>query len=92
MQIEFTAEPEEDRHQQAIVWEAVIDGQRTRCRFTLDAVRSVMPLAEDKSDLLARVASHRDIFAALVARKLMEIAGDRPTELTITEADIPAGT
>lgn len=92
MQIEFTAEPEEDRHQQAIVWEAIIDGQRIRCRFTLDAIRSVMPLAEDESDLRARVASHRDIFAALVAGKLREIEGDLPTELIITEADIPAGT
>ena len=92
MQIEFTAEPEDDRHQQAVVWEAVVDGQPIRCRFTLDAVRSVMPLAGDAGDLRARVASHRDIFAALVARKLAGTAGKPPAELIIAEADVPAGT
>lgn len=92
MKVEFVAEPEEDRHRQAVLWEAVVDGHRVRCRFTLNAVRSVMPLASDARDLRVRVASHRDVFAGLVAKKLAETSGDPPAELTIIEADIPAGT
>jgi hypothetical protein len=51
-----------------------------------------MPLASDARDLRVRVASHRDVFAGLVAKKLAETSGDPPAELTIIEADIPAGT
>ena len=92
MAVEFVAEPEEDRHEQAILWEAVIEGRRVRCRFTLNAVRSVMPHASDAGDLRVRVASHRDIFAGLVARKLARSSEDLPGELTITETDVPEGT
>ncbi|HEX6984890.1 MAG TPA: hemolysin III family protein [Planctomycetaceae bacterium] len=91
MRIEFLSEPEDDRHEEAVLWEAVVDGRRVRCRFTRDAVRSVMPLAADKRDLRARVASHRDVFAGFVAKKLGEIAGEPPAELTVTQADVPAG-
>lgn len=92
MTVEFIAEPEDDRHEEAVLWEASVDGQRVRCRFTRDAVRSVMPLASDAGDLRARVASHRDIFAGLVAKKLKASSGEPPEELTITEADVPEGT
>lgn len=92
MKIEFIAEPEDDRHEEAILWEAIVDGRRVRCRFTLNAVRSVMPHASDTGDLRVRVASHRDIFAGLVASKLARVSEDPPGELTITEADVPEGT
>ena len=77
MRIEFVTEPEDDRHGEAVLWEPVVDGRRIRCRFTRDAVRSVMPLAADAGDLRARVASHRDVFAGLVAAKLAGAPGSR---------------
>jgi hypothetical protein len=92
MQIEFVAEPEDDRHEEVILWVAIVDGQRVQCRFTLNVVRSVMPHASDAGDLRVRVTSHRDIFANLVATKLNGVQEDLPAELTITEADVPEGT
>ena len=92
VKIEFVAEPEDDRHGEAVLWEAFVDGRRVRCRFTRDAVRSVMPLPADAGDLRARVASHRDAFAELVAKKLAAAPGEPPAVLTVTEADVPEGT
>ena len=89
MKIEFVAEPQADRHEEAILWEAMVDGRRVRCRFTLNAVRSVMPHASDGGDLRVRVASHREIFAGLVVSKLAQGSEDLPRELTVTEADVP---
>lgn len=91
MKVEFSGEPECDPHQDLVLWEALIDGRRVRCRFTRDAVRSVMPSPADKGDLRTRVASHRDAFARLVAGKLSGLPGEPPEELTVTEADVPAG-
>lgn len=89
--VEFVGEPECDLHQDLVLWEAVADGRQIRCRFTREAVRSVMPSPADKGDLRARAASHRDVFTRLVAGKLAELSGEWPTELTITEADVPNG-
>lgn len=92
MRIDFIGEPENVSHEEAVGWEAMVDGRSLRCRFTRDAIRSVMPLPADKGDLRARVASHREIFAALVAKKLAGSAGEMPTKLVITAADVPEGT
>ena len=92
MTIEFIAEPQDDQHQELVLWPAMIDGKPVRCRFTRDAIRSVMPLAADARDLRARVASHRDVFADLIAKKLAGGVGEPPAELTITGADVPEGT
>ena len=92
MNIAFVGEPEDDRHEEVILWVAIVDGRRVQCRFTLNAIRSVMPRASDGRDLRVRVASHPDVFASLVASKLNGVPGDLPAELIITEADIPEGT
>lgn len=49
------------------------------------------PSPADMGALRARVTSHRDVFARLAAGKFAEMPGEAPEELTVTEADVPAG-
>lgn len=92
MNVEFIGEPEDVSHEEAVSWAATVDGRLVRCHFTRNAIRSVMPLSADKRDLRARVASHGEVFARLVTTKLAMIESELPTEVTITEYDVPTGT
>lgn len=88
MNVEFRGLASDERHRDAVLIEGMVDGRPVHFRFTRDAVRSVSPSVTDGRDLLERLTSQADVFAAVVARKLRDAGGDTPDEITVTEADV----
>ena len=88
MNVEFRGAARDDRHGGAILVEGAVDGRPIHLVFTRDAIRTVAPSVADGRDLLARLISQREVFAAVVVRKLRAAGEEVSGELTITEADM----